>query len=93
MKNPRFCQFLKHLLIIPLLAGTTSVFACDACKKQQPKFLQGITHGAGPDGLKDYVIVAVMVGLTLYTLFATVRCLLKPSESGEDHVKRIILNN
>lgn len=42
--------------------------ACDACKAQQPKFLQGITHGPGPTGYWDYIIVSIMTIITLYTV-------------------------
>jgi len=75
------------------LIFNTAVFACDACKKQQPKFLQGITHGAGPDSNWDYLIVAIMVGITLYVFAATIKCLFKPAENGHEHIKRMILNN
>ncbi|OKS86714.1 hypothetical protein RG47T_2171 [Mucilaginibacter polytrichastri] len=67
--------------------------ACEACKKQQPKFLQGITHGAGPDSNWDYLIVAVMVLITVYTLYATIQCFIKPAESNALHIKRSILEN
>jgi hypothetical protein len=70
-----------------------SAFACEACKKQQPKFLRGITHGSGPDSGWDYVIVAVMVVITLYVFIATLKCLFKPSENDEKHIKRMILND
>jgi hypothetical protein len=68
-------------------------WACDACRKLQPKLLAGITHGAGPDGPLDYYIVLLMVGVTLYTLFATVKCFIRTSETNTHHIKRSILNN
>jgi hypothetical protein len=36
-----------------------SMYACDACEKQQPEILRGITHGAGPQSNWDYLIVSV----------------------------------
>ena len=75
------------------LISNTAVLACEACKKQQPKFLQGITHGPGPDSNWDYLIVAVMVGITLYVLVATIKCLFRPAENGQEHIKRMILND
>jgi Sec-independent protein secretion pathway component TatC len=66
--------------------------ACEACKKQQPKIFQGITHGAGPSSNWDYVIVVFMVFITLYSLYATVKCMIKPAENENQHIKRMILN-
>lgn len=68
-------------------------FACPACEKQQPKLLQGITHGAGPDGNLDYVIVAIVVLIVLFTLFFSVKWLIRPGEQSQSHIKRLILNN
>ena len=84
----------KHFSIfVLLLAPSLGVFACDACKKQQPKFLQDISHGAGPDSNWDYLIVTVMVAITFYVLVATVKCLFKPAEKDAQHIKRMILND
>lgn len=83
----------KYLFLSIALIFNIGAFACDACKKQQPKFLQGITHGTGPDSNWDYLIVAVMVGITLYVLVATLKCLFKPAENGQEHIKRMILND
>jgi hypothetical protein len=87
-------QTLKRILVFILLfMPSLSVFACDACKKQQPKFLQGITHGRGPDSRWDYLIVVVMIAITLYVLVATLKCIIKPSENEAEHIKRMILND
>jgi hypothetical protein len=88
MKN-----FKKYLLLLMLPFGAIDALACDACKKQQPKFLQNIAHGRGPDSQWDYLIVAVMVVITLYILIATIKCIIKPSEQNNQHIKRIILND
>jgi hypothetical protein len=76
-----------------LLMKNISAIACEACKKQQPKLLQGVTHGGGPDSNWDYVIVAVMVAVTLYVLVATLKCMFRPAEKDEQHIKRTILND
>lgn len=87
-------NWLKHIvLVVFILTASLSAIACEACKKQQPKLLQGITHGRGPDSSWDYVIVWVMVVITLYVLFATVKCLFRPSEKNDGHIKRLILND
>lgn len=75
-----------------LLTCTPPASACDACKQQQPKILQGITHGAGPESNWDYLIVMIMVLITLYSLYATIKCIAVPGEKKNEHVKRMILN-
>jgi len=85
---------MKKLTIILLLACVKfNVQACDACKKQQAKLLQGISHGPGPDSNWDYIIVALMTIVTLYILVATIKCMIKPAEQNEQHVKRMIFND
>ena len=79
-------------LILMILPGLSS-FACPACEKQQPKLLKGITHGAGPDGNLDYVIVTIVVIIVLLTLFFSVKWLIRPGEQSQSHIKRLILNN
>jgi hypothetical protein len=85
---------IKKYLMLPMLTlGALDALACDACKKQQPKFLQNIAHGRGPDSQWDYLIVAIMVAITFYVLLATIKCIIKPSEQNSQHIKRIILND
>ena len=85
---------LKAVALLALLIiKNIQAIACEACKQQQPKLLQGVTHGGGPDSNWDYVIVAVMVVVTLYLLVATVRCMFRPAEKDVQHIKRIILND
>lgn len=80
-------------LLVSLFMKNIQAIACDACKKLQPKALQGISHGGGPDSNWDYVIVAAMIIITVYVLVATVRCMLRPREENAQHIKRIILND
>jgi len=75
------------------IATYASAKACDACKAQQPKFLQGITHGPGPTGNWDYIIVGVMVLITLYSVYALIKCLAKPESPEHQDIKKIILNS
>jgi hypothetical protein len=83
----------KYSILILLIFIKLSAFACPACGKQQPKVLEGITHGAGPDSNWDYLIVGIMVVVTLYVLYATIKCLIKPAEKNENHIKRMVLND
>ncbi|CAN5338094.1 hypothetical protein BH09BAC6_BH09BAC6_14250 [soil metagenome] len=83
---------IRILLTALWLPASFTAIACDACKKQQPKLLQGITHGPGPDSNWDYLIVAVMVIITVYSLYATIRCLVKTEDKNHQDIKNIIFN-
>lgn len=82
------------LCIVLVFTGSLGAFACDACQKQQPRIFQGITHGAGPDSNWDYLIVSIMTAITLYALYATVKCMIRPSAADSRHnlIKTMILN-
>lgn len=81
------------LVVIGILSAYSSAMACDACKAQQPKFLQGVTHGAGPTSNWDYIVVSIMVVITAYSFYAMVKCLAKPAEKGHEDIKNIILKS
>ena len=84
---------IKSLLLTILLCFfMVSMYACPACEKQQPKLLQGITHGSGPNGNWDYVIIAIAFTIVLLTLFYSIKWLIKPGEQANSHIKQIILN-
>ena len=82
----------KIILLLSILLARQVVFACDVCKKQQPKVLQGITHGTGPQSNWDYVIVIAFALLVIATLFYSLKSLLKPKEQSKNHIKYSILN-
>lgn len=82
----------KSILIIVLLIGRLTAYACPACEKQQPKILKGITHGAGPESNWDYVIVWATVLIVIITFFYAVKWMIRPGESNYDHIKRTVLN-
>jgi hypothetical protein len=82
---------------ISLLLGVITLafsdgWACTVCKKQQPKILQGITHGAGPESNWDYFLVAAAVAVVFGTFILSMRYLFKPGETNVDHVKNTILS-
>lgn len=68
------------------------MWACEACEKQQPKLLKGITHGTGPQSGWDMPIIYVSGVIVLITLVFSVKFLVKPNEDAENHIKRSILN-
>ncbi len=82
----------KLVLLIPVIGFAMVTWACPACEKQQPKILRGITHGAGPSGNWDYVIVAAAVVITLVTFYYALKWMINPGEKDLNHIKRTILN-
>ncbi len=80
------------LVITLFLLHTVAAFACPVCEKRQPKLLRGITHGAGPQSNWDYLIVWAAVLTVLFTLFYTVKWMIRPEEKNSDHIKRMVLN-
>lgn len=79
------------LTLFALLVSIAAV-ACPVCEKQQPKVLQGISHGAGPQSNWDYAIVWAAVMIVLLTLFYTIKWTIKPGERNAGHIKRTVLN-
>jgi len=99
MKNNKFkplSPLEKIGLVVLFCASSLSLgsmaFACSVCEKQQPKILRGITHGAGPEGRFDYVIIWIMVVITMATLYYSIKWLVRPGEKSGRHIKRFILN-
>lgn len=85
---------MKNLVFaLLLLTSTFAANACPVCDKQQPALLKGITHGAGPQGNWDYVIIWVTVFIVAASFFFSVKWLIRPGEKGADHIKRIVLNH
>ena len=84
----------NRITIISLLFIITNLaaMACPICEKQQPKVLQGITHGAGPQSNWDWLIIAIITIITLLTLFYSLKYLIKPGENNANHIKQSILN-
>ena len=78
-------------LLIILLAGI-STFACEVCEKQQPKILQGISHGAGPESKWDLVIISFIAVIVVFTLYFSIKWLIRPGEKNTSHIKYFILN-
>ena len=84
---------MKTIFLILSLFTSPIVFACDVCKKQQPKILQGITHGTGPQSNWDYVIVTAVALLVAFTLYFSIKCMIIPKERSTSHIKYFVLNN
>jgi uncharacterized protein YybS (DUF2232 family) len=85
---------MKTIIVFTLifaLQSTRLAFACTVCKSQQPKVLQGITHGVGPESVWDYSIIVSSCLLVLITLIMSLRYLIKPKEGSPNHIKYMIL--
>lgn len=77
--------------LMVMLAGI-SVYACPACEKAQPRLLQGISHGAGPEGKWDLFIVSFFAVIVVFTLYFSIKWLIRPGEKNNNHIKYFILN-
>ncbi|MCX7547308.1 hypothetical protein OS188_05005 [Xanthomarina sp. F1114] len=80
------------IFILLFLFGQQVVKACDVCKKNQPEILQDVTHGPGPSGTIDYIIIWVSAIIVGITLILSLKYLIKPKESNSDHIKNIVKN-
>lgn len=84
----------KKFLIftLPVLFVQSGALACDVCQAQQPPILRDLTHGSGPQGSFDFVIVIAASAIVLFTLIYAVKYLVFPGEGERKHIKRMILN-
>lgn len=80
-------------LIVLLLMENAVALACTVCKSQQPKALQGITHGTGPGGTLDYIIISGAAVIVLATLILSIRFLVRPGETDPNHIKNLIISD
>lgn len=84
---------MKKFITTTVCLITVIANACPVCERQQPKFLRGIVHGQGPNGLADYIIVTSIGIVTVITLYLSVKYLCKPGEKQSNHIKHSILNH
>lgn len=82
----------RYLLLFLLLQAGTLV-ACPVCDRNQPAILKGVSHGIGAEGRWDYLIVGFITVIVLITLFYSVKWLVRPGETSDKHIKRMILND
>lgn len=83
---------IKNTAIFFFLLVVNFAFACDACKLQQPKVTRDFTHGVGPRGDFDWIIVAVIAVITILTFVYSLKFLVKPGEKEQNHIKNSIFN-
>ncbi len=79
-------------LVAAILAmPAQTALACEVCEAQQPRILRGITHGVGPQGNIDYVIVLLAALVVLFTLACAIKYTVRPGEGQAGHIKRMII--
>lgn len=83
---------IRNIAVLFFLFAINYAWACDACKLQQPEITRDFTHGVGPRGQFDWIIVAVIAVIAVYTLIFSVKYLVKPGEKEADHIKNSIFN-
>jgi hypothetical protein len=81
------------LLTITAFLISAVCLACPVCKEKQPAGFENITHGSGPEGNWDYVIMYAAIVIVGYTLIMSIKYLIKPNETNKDHIKNLILDN
>lgn len=84
---------MRTLALLFLALSALPAWACDACQKQQPKALQGITHGTGPQSEWDMPIIWVSAIIVVITFVFAVKYLVRPGEQDPGHIKRTALLN
>jgi phage shock protein PspC (stress-responsive transcriptional regulator) len=84
---------IKKIIILNVLVlAFVNSYACPVCERNKAKILQGITHGSNPNSNWDYVIVIAMICITIFTLFYSIKWLIKPREEDKTHIKYSLLN-
>lgn len=78
---------MKKVFTILFLIMQVAVIACPTCERNQPKALRGIVHGSVPDSNWDYVAIAITILIAIIALVLSVKWLIKPNETNQDHIK------
>ncbi len=81
----------RPLVVLLFLALPVVAVACEACRVQTPRWLQGLGHSGGPRGFADYAVVLLTLGVVVYALGHAIRCWVRPGETDAAHIKRTIL--
>jgi hypothetical protein len=82
----------KAIVLLSTFFVQLTVYACPVCERNQPKFMRGIVHGAGPESNWDYVSIAITGIIAIFTLIYSIKWLIKPDENNVNHIKYSILN-
>ncbi len=69
---------MRLLALLTTLLLALPALACPLCEKNQPKGFAGITHGVGPGGPFDYVMLYGSIAVVAFTFILFFRYLLRP---------------
>ncbi len=83
---------LSLILLFIFSMSAQSALACTVCGQNQPKLLKNITHGTGPQGNWDYIIIMVGIIIVSFTLFYSLKFLIRPGEKQPGHIKNIVVD-
>ena len=85
---------MKRVIITAFLFTVHHVIvACDLCKANQPKGFENLTHGEGPQGNVDYIIMVIAIIIVGYTLIMSIKYLARPKETENNHVKNLVVGD
>ncbi len=82
----------KIIVLIALTVIYQWTLACPLCEQSQPRIFRGITHGTGPQSNWDFVIIAGAMTVVTCCLYFSIRYLIKPGETNNNHIKNSIFN-
>lgn len=82
----------KLLTLIAILISAIGL-ACPVCEANQPKGFENLTHGKGPEGDFDFIIMFVAIIIVGYALIMSIKYLAKPKEKEKSHIKNIVLDD
>ena len=77
----------KATVLLSILFVHIAVYACPVCERNQPKFMRGIVHGAGPESNWDYVSIVITAIIAVLSLIYSIKWLIKPNENDVNHIK------
>ena len=83
----------SKVLTVIMLLMTSFLAACPVCEANQPKGLENITHGEGPQGNIDYIIMYSAIIIVTYTLIMSIKYLVRPKESKHSDIKNIVVQD
>lgn len=78
-------------LLLSAISVHQIAVACAACQQQQPAVMKNITHGTGPDSNWDYLIAGIASVIVLFTLYYSVKWLIRPGEQSPGHIKQLVI--
>ena len=82
----------KLIFLVTLMMSVFPSMACEVCQVNQPKMLKNITHGTGPQGNTDMIIIWSAAVIVTITLIFSIKYLVNP-ENKEGHIKNSVINH